>query len=79
MTGVNFIDKGIKYVTLPGGIYSIDGKIIELASYSNKVQVDNFDNIRPITRNQIISYYTSNGEDVLSIDKYIEHVGYRTK
>jgi len=71
MEAVELTDKEIKYVTLNRGLYLIDDKCIEITEYSSKVQVDSFDNIRPVTRNTVINYYTSNGEDKLEVQDYI--------
>lgn len=51
-------------------MYLIKGKPLEVTDYSAKIQVDDFEDICPITRTNVISYYTSNGEDKLDIVSY---------
>jgi len=70
MEAVELTDKEIKYITLNRGLYLIDDKCVEIKEYTSKVQVDSFDNIKPITRNTIVNYYTTNGEDRLEVVDY---------
>ena len=70
MKAVEFTDKGIKYVELTRGTYEVDGVVIECKEYSNKVSVSDLDSVRPITRTNVVCYYTSNGEDRHDVEWY---------
>lgn len=60
------------------GLYLVDGNVINV-NYSDKLQVKDINNIIPINRQSIVVYYTSNGEDILSVDDYNERIQFLLK
>jgi len=70
MKAIKFKEKELYSVNLNRGIYLIDGKIFEVHNYNGMFQVKDIKNIIPITRTTVVNYYTSNGDDKLSVKLY---------
>lgn len=71
MEAIIIEDLKVNYVELPRGKYLINDEPITITNSSEKVSVENFDNIRKITENRVLSYYLLDGKEVSVLD-YID-------
>lgn len=70
MKAIKFNESEYYSIELPRGMYEVDGKVIEVSTFSGeKVQVKNINNIIPITRKDVIHFYV-NGDTQLSVEEY---------
>lgn len=70
MKAIKFNESEYYSIELPKGMYEVDGKVIEVSTFSGeKVQVKNINNIIPITRKDVIHFYV-NGDTQLSVEEY---------
>jgi len=73
MKAIKFKESDYYSVELNSGIYLIDGETVEIKGYSTqKVQVKDVNNIIPLLKTSIISYYLRNGNEEVNVVDFIE-------
>ncbi len=73
MKAIKFKESNYYSVELSRGTYLIDDKVIDIEGYQNqKVQVLDVNNIIPLTKTPIISYYMRNGKEEVNVEDFIE-------
>lgn len=71
MEAVIVEDLKLNYVELSRGKYLINNQPLTITNFSEKVSVENFDNIKKVTENKVLSYYLLN-EKKVSVEDYID-------